>query len=144
VSLVLRTEDVRRIRRHGEESFPYECCGVLIGRPGPESRIVESIIAVENERGDSRHNRFLITPDTLLKAEKEARARGLDVLGFYHSHPGAPARPSEYDREHAWPAYSYVIVSVYEGESRDVTSWTLADDRTRFDAEEITTTMEVS
>jgi proteasome lid subunit RPN8/RPN11 len=143
LSLFLSQEDRDAIRSHGEESFPNECCGLLLGRIRDRSKTVVRILRLENERQDSRHNRFLITPETLLKADRDARFRGLDVVGFYHSHPNAPARPSEFDREHAWPTYSYIIVSVVDGVSRDITSWTLADDRGRFDPEEIVTALEV-
>jgi proteasome lid subunit RPN8/RPN11 len=74
-----------------------------------------------------------------LKVEKEARTRGLDVMGYYHSHPDHPAMPSNYDRDHAWPWYSYVIVSVQKGLAAEVNSWVLAEDRTRFEREEIET-----
>ena len=143
MSLHLRSEDVKRIREHGEATFPHECCGLLLGRLLPAGKTVERIEALRNEREESRHNRFLIAPETLLKAERAARAGGLDIVGFYHSHPDHPARPSECDREHAWPTYSYVIVSVLAGAGDEVTSWTLAEDRSRFEAEEIVIALEV-
>ena len=86
-------------------------------------------LAAENERVDSRHNRYVISPQSLLAAQREARASGLDIVGYYHSHPDHPARPSEFDREHAWPGTSYVIVSVSEGKAVDCRSWRLRDDR---------------
>ena len=92
---------------------------------------------LDNHRDDSPRNRFLVFPEDVLRVEKAARQRNLDVLGWYHSHPDAPARPSEFDRQHAWPWYSYVIVSVEAGEPRRMASWRLTDDRERFDAEEI-------
>ena len=98
---------------------------------------MERIVPADNERDDSRHNRYLINPETLLAAHKQARALGLDVVGYYHSHPDHPARPSEFDREHAWPGVSYLIVSVEKGNVADIRSWRLADDREKFDEEEI-------
>jgi proteasome lid subunit RPN8/RPN11 len=137
--LLLRPSDLEIIRRHGEEAFPHECCGLLLGHvePGNRAKVVTSVERLLNEHEDSRHNRFLITPETFLAADRSARRRGLDILGFYHSHPNAPAVPSEFDREHAWPFYSYIIVSVVDGAARELDSWRLSEDRTRFDAEPV-------
>jgi proteasome lid subunit RPN8/RPN11 len=90
-----------------------------------------------NSREDSRRNRYLISPRELLAADRDAQKRGLDILGIYHSHPDHPARPSEYDREHALPWYSYIIVSVNRGVAGDLASWNLRDDRSAFDREEL-------
>jgi proteasome lid subunit RPN8/RPN11 len=135
--VVLSARDLEAIGRHGEASYPEECCGFLVGRAGAEGTVVERLIPVENAREDSRHNRFLIHPETVLAAHKEARAAGLDVVGYYHSHPDHPARPSEFDREHAWPGLSYVIVSVQGGRAAEARSWRLSDDRERFEEETI-------
>jgi proteasome lid subunit RPN8/RPN11 len=102
-----------------------------IGEAG--DRRVTAIIGVENAREDGeRYHRFVIEPEDFMRAEAEARRMGLDVLGFYHSHPDHPAEPSDYDREHAMPFYSYVIVSVEEGTASELTSWELAADRSEF------------
>jgi proteasome lid subunit RPN8/RPN11 len=132
-------DDLARIHTHGELAYPEECCGVLIGRDGRDGQpaSVERVLAAENERVDSRHNRYVISPQSLLKAQRDARAAGLDVVGYYHSHPDHPARPSEFDREHAWPGTSYVIVSVRQGKAVDCRSWRLRDDRTAFEEETI-------
>lgn len=143
MSLQIGPADLERIRRHGEGTFPHECCGLLLGHWSAERRQVVRLQALDNEREDSRHNRFLITPETILRADRAARAEGLDVIGFYHSHPDAPARPSDYDREHAWPSYSYVIVSIQKGQAAELTSWTLAEERTHFNPETIVSTTEV-
>lgn len=135
--LVITPRHLQTISRHAAVSYPEECCGVLIGHSGAESTVVERILSVGNERGDSRHNRYLISPETILAAHKEARAKGLDVVGYYHSHPDHPARPSEFDREHAWPGLSYLIVSVEKGRVVDTRSWRLTDDRGQFDEEAI-------
>ena len=92
---------------------------------------------MENTQENSPRNRYLIHPETMLEAEKDARGRGVDIVGIYHSHPDHPARPSEFDREHAFPWYSYIVVSVHGGSRRDLTSWTLREDRSGFDAEEM-------
>jgi proteasome lid subunit RPN8/RPN11 len=133
--LVIQPSDLEAIGRHGEATFPEECCGFLIGRAQGETTVVERLLAVENERADSRHNRYVIEPETVLKAHKEARAADADIVGYYHSHPDHPSRPSDFDREHAWPGLSYLIVSVMKGRVADARSWRLADDRERFEEE---------
>jgi len=135
----IAASDLTRIHAHGEQAYPEECCGVLIGRDAKEGEpaTVVRVIAAENERVDSRHNRYVISPQSLLRAQRDARAAGLDVVGYYHSHPDHPARPSEFDREHAWPGTSYVIVSVREGKAVDCRSWRLRDDRAAFEEEAI-------
>jgi proteasome lid subunit RPN8/RPN11 len=90
-----------------------------------------------NRRDDSPRNRFEVTPGDVLLAEKMAREKKIDLIGWYHSHPNAPARPSEFDREHAWPWYSYIIVGIRDGEPKEMTSWRLHDDRAAYDAETI-------
>ncbi len=153
MSLKLVVEHLDSIRAHGARDYPNECCGILFGRPDGGDKEVTEVVPLPNLRHDpkraqellpleqpgreSERNRFLIDPMEQLKAEKEARHRGLDVLGYYHSHPDHPARPSEYDRAHAWPWYSYVIVSVERGEAKALTSWVLSEDRSRFDEEPI-------
>lgn len=135
--LNLNQDLTERIRAHAAQSYPYECCGALLGAETDGGRAVRDLVMLDNQRDDSPRNRFLVRPEDVLRVENAARERGLDVLGWYHSHPDAPARPSEFDREHAWPWYSYVIVSVEAGEPRRMASWRLTDDRERFDAEAI-------
>src|SRR5262245_7592604 len=135
--LVISADHLHTAGQHAATSYPDECCGVLIGRSLDDSTVVEHLLSVDNERNESRHNRYLINPETVLAAHKEARALGLDVVGYYHSHPDHPARPSEFDREHAWPGISYLIVSVAKGSVADARSWRLADDRETFAEEEI-------
>ena len=135
--LVISGRHLQTVTRHATMSYPDECCGVLIGSASGDVTIVERVLSVGNERQDSRHNRYLISPETVLAAHKEARALGLDVVGYYHSHPDHPAQPSEFDREHAWPGVSYLIVSVRKRQVVDARSWRLADDRERFDEEAI-------
>ncbi len=128
---------LRKIREHGRRDYPYECCGLLMGRADGEIRSVTALSPIRNARDDSRHNRYLIAPEDMLRAEKEARSKGLDIVGTYHSHPDHPAKPSEFDRDQAFPWYSYIIVSVIQGTPGDLASWSLRDDRTAFDQEEI-------
>lgn len=127
------------IHRHAEADYPAECCGILLGHADAASKDIVDVAPIANLRRDparaqdvipledpgreSERNRFLIDPKEQLRVEKDARARGLTVVGYYHSHPDHPARPSGYDRDHAWPWYSYVIVSVEAGSARDTQSW---------------------
>ena len=153
MSLKLDSRQLDEIRRHGARDYPNECCGILLGKAEDNAKQVLEVVPLANLRHDpkraqellpleepgreSERNRFLIDPLEQLRVEKDARARGLDVVGYYHSHPDHPARPSAYDRDHAWPWYSYVIVSVERGEAKLLTSWVLAEDRSRLDPEEI-------
>lgn len=133
-------EDIaRRIRAHGVETYPHECCGAILGRDEDGSREVAELLPLANRRDDSPRNRFEVTPDDVRLAEKTAREKKLELIGWYHSHPDAPARPSDYDRNHAWPWYSYVIVSIQKGVPVDMTSWRLHDDREAYDPEAIET-----
>ena len=126
-----------RIRTHGAETYPHECCGALLGRDVDGGREVTELLPLVNRRGDAPRNRFVVTPDDVRRAEAVARERGVGVVGWYHSHPDHPARPSDFDREHAWPYYSYIILSVEQGEPRGLASWRLGDDRSRFFPEPI-------
>jgi len=139
MALRIDNEHLEMIKALGEESFPNECCGFLLGKVDSEGeKVIGSAIPAANEReSEEQYHRFLISPNAYLKAERYAREHSLEILGFFHSHPNAEARPSEYDREHAWPWYSYLIVSVKEGVAEDLTSWRMDDDRSRFSQEEI-------
>ena len=138
-SLVLKvsTDLVGRIHAHAVETYPYECCGALLGRDEVSFREVRELLPLANRRDDTPRNRFEVTPADVLLAEKTAREKRLDLIGWYHSHPDHPARPSEYDREHAWPWYSYIIVSVNQRRPGDTTSWRLCEDRSGYDQEAI-------
>jgi proteasome lid subunit RPN8/RPN11 len=128
---------LERIKAHGRQAYPEECCGVLLGDINGDEKNVRHAIEIRNERQDQRERRFLITPEAYQHAEKEGRSRGLEILGFYHSHPDHPARPSRYDLEHAWVWFSYLILRVEGGEPREYTSWRLRGDRLVFDEEEV-------
>lgn len=130
-----RTQELG-IRRAAEEAYPNECCGFLIGAVANGVRTVTRIQESANERADSLRNRFLIGPREMLRTERELQ-EGESVLGFFHSHPDAPARPSEYDRSHAWPWYSYLIVAVRQGRSEELTNWRLQEDRSGFTLEQM-------
>jgi proteasome lid subunit RPN8/RPN11 len=128
----------RRIESEGAAAYPNECCGILVGRDVGGRRMVERLVPGRNAfEADEQYHRFSIDPRQQMKAEREAEAEGKVVLGFYHSHPDHPARPSEYDREHAWPFYSYVIVAVANGAPADMTSWVLDSQTNQFLAQTI-------
>jgi proteasome lid subunit RPN8/RPN11 len=131
--LALMTAVNLAIRAHGRETFPHECCGAMLGRDG----VVQHAHALPNTTEEGPRRRFLVRPDDYRVAEKQARDAGLELLGFYHSHPDHPARPSQYDLDHAWPSFSYVIVSVMSGEDQLLTSWRLKADRSAFDEESV-------
>jgi len=131
--VVVAAELMERMRRHGEQTYPHECCGFLLGRAEDGLQTIEEVRGQENERTESRENRFVISPEQFRAAEKRARERGLLLVGIYHSHPDSPARPSEYDRDHAWPWFSYIIVSVKGGKADDAYAWQLRDDRSGFE-----------
>src|SRR5260370_14268269 len=139
-----------KIRGHGAETYRNECCGALLGRDSSTAiehdgetgalapaREILQLFPLVNRREDSPRNRFAVTTDDVRAAEKAAHEQSLEVVGWYHSHPDHPARPSEYDRDHAWPWYSYIIVSVQNGAPQDMTSWRLNDDRAEFSPEGI-------
>ena len=147
-SLRISAEIAQQIRNHGAETYPHECCGALLGRDAVDGaasaggvqlplREVVALYPLINRRDDSPRNRFAVTPEDVRDAEKSAQEKKLDIVGWYHSHPDHPAKPSQYDREHAWPWYSYVIVSVANGKPAEMTSWRLSDDRSDYACEEI-------
>jgi proteasome lid subunit RPN8/RPN11 len=140
------------IRRHGEATYPHECCGAMVGRDGR----VTDVVALPNTTEEGPRRRFLVRPSDYREAERRASELGAELLGFYHSHPDHPARPSQYDLDHAWPTFAYVIVAVAgdpslasrstdlsrqsaegaaaEGaKAGDMTVWFLKDDRSSFE-----------
>ncbi|MGO9244210.1 MAG: Mov34/MPN/PAD-1 family protein [Verrucomicrobiia bacterium] len=131
---------LHQIHEHLESGYPNEACGVMLGKRG----VITEIVSADNERtdlpasgGESARNRYLIDPLAYRKIEREADKRGMDVLGIYHSHPDVAARPSQFDLDHAWPNFSYLIVSVVKGKAVESNSWRLRDDRSAFDQEAV-------
>jgi proteasome lid subunit RPN8/RPN11 len=133
--IVLGPGVLAAVRRHGEADYPEESCGVLLGTVSGDRRRVTEASPLPNARREERRRRFLVTPEDYRAAERDADARGLALVGFYHSHPDHPARPSAYDLEHALPWHSYVVLAVAAGEAGDCTSWVLAPDRSAFQPE---------
>ena len=126
------------IRQAVRNGYPEEVCGVLLGSEAAEGgRVIVRAVPVDNAREEERSRRYLIPADRLREIESSARRDGLDVVGFYHSHPDHPALPSSYDRDHAWPWYTYLIVSVSAANGTVARAWKLAEDRTALHEEEI-------
>ena len=151
-NLLVSSATETAIRQHGEATYPHECCGAMVGRDGR----VTDVVALPNTTEEGPRRRFLVRPSDYREAERKASELGAELLGFYHSHPDHPARPSQYDLDHAWPTFAYVIVAVAgdpslarrsadlsrhsaagataEGaKAGDMTVWFLKDDRSSFE-----------
>ncbi len=139
--LKINQSDYETMRRHGEETYPHECCGVLLGIVDGDGRAVRAVERAGNTRLDSLHNRYNIDPGELVRIQRQARERGLDIIGFYHSHPDHPAKwsPTDFAEAH-WIGCSYVITSVDKGKAQVTNSFallgTLEEDK-RFENEQI-------
>jgi proteasome lid subunit RPN8/RPN11 len=129
-----------QMRTMGEGAYPNEGCGILLGGFGDEIEVSEVrlgtnlragadlreyIPAEKDDRQHSARDRYVLDPKEILQAEKDARDRGIDVVGFWHTHPDHPAQPSQYDAEHAWPEYVYVIMAIHAGQQVDVNAFVL-------------------
>lgn len=145
MKLILPREWEQRIRAHGERAYPHECCGILAGKGEGDTRRVFEVHPLANlreqegaekiiqtQKGESAANRYLIDPREQMRVERHLEQRGLALIGFYHSHPDVAPRPSQYDFDHAWPFYFYLIVSVRGGKSAGLQAWLLRDDRSAF------------
>ena len=140
--LQIQFSDYAALREHGEQTYPHECCGILLGRAEASgTNQVRRVVRAGNTRTDSAHNRYHIAPGELLAAQREGRSSGLDIVGFYHSHPDHPAEPSRTDFDEAhWLGCSYVITAVERGRAVLTNSFRLAgtaEDDKRFSAEPV-------
>ena len=133
----LKKGDLESIKQIAQDTYPHECCGIMVGLVEGDIKSVSELIPAVNERTDSPANRYRITSDFVQKIEARLRNTDSSIVGFFHSHPDVPARPSAYDQEHAWPWYSYLIVSVMKGQAGEVLNWKLKNDRSAFDPEDI-------
>jgi proteasome lid subunit RPN8/RPN11 len=127
---------LEEIRSHGRETYPEECCGGLLGRRGEPAR-VSHVERIDNVRDAERGRRYEVSAKDYLRHERLAGEQGVELLGFYHSHPDHPAVPSAYDREHAFPFFHYLVCAVASGLPGEVTAWVLSEDRGEFDPEPI-------
>jgi proteasome lid subunit RPN8/RPN11 len=123
------------IYAHGEESYNEECCGALFGFNKDYGKDIKEIMKFKNEKDENRQNRYLISPEEYLIAEKAAKEKNLELIGFYHSHPDHPAVPSKFDTDHAFPWFIYIIVSVQNGKAADLRGWVLEENREKFNEE---------
>jgi proteasome lid subunit RPN8/RPN11 len=127
MSLILSQSLYDQLRAHGEETYPNECCGILLGKAAADAIRVASLVRAGNTRTDSAHNRYHIAPQELIAAQREARQRGLDIVGFYHSHPDHPAQWSQTDFAEAhWFGCSYVITAIEHGHAKLTNSFLLS------------------
>ena len=138
MTLVLPEELITRIHQHGEQVYPEEGAGLLLGETKNGERQVHELLTLVNVREEgAKRNRYQLSPEDYLKGEEKADSMGLEVLGVFHSHPDHPNRPSEFDRQWAWPNFSYLITNVVQGVAVESRSWRLDEDRSKFSEEEI-------
>jgi proteasome lid subunit RPN8/RPN11 len=139
--LTIKNADYDQLRRHGEETYPFECCGVLLGQFTGQDRVVQEVIRCGNTRADRPQDRYHIDPKELIRIQRQATARDRDIVGFYHSHPDHPARWSQTDLAEAhWMGCSYVITSVERGQAHDTNAFVLhgdTEENKRLETEEI-------
>jgi proteasome lid subunit RPN8/RPN11 len=121
-----------KIQNNGEKAYPEEGAGFLMGQDGEPRRVLNILSLLNARESEARHNRFILTPQDYLAAEKKADQLKLTLLGVFHSHPDHPNQPSEYDREWAQPFFSYVITNVQAGKAISSRSWRLLEDRSAF------------
>ncbi len=129
----LNQKHLDEITAHAESDYPHECGGLLLGHLDGEKKTVVETLSMQNTAAEeTRHDRVLIDPRDLMFADRKARKKGLDVIGYYHSHPDDEAVPSQFDLDHALPVWSYIIVSVRDKKAVDWTSWEMLSDRSKF------------
>jgi len=138
----LTNKIIDQFNKHGESDYPHECCGFILGNFLDKESIGIEYFPASNTKTENRERRFLIDPMAYQKAEDEADKRGLSIISIVHSHPDHPDKPSEFDREHAWPGFSYIIISVQNGKAVSYRSWQLNADRKFFIEENIKITKE--
>ncbi len=135
--IALTREHLDAIKAHAESDYPHECGGLLLGDldlDGNKS-VVETLPMENTAEVETRHDRVLIDPRALMLADRNAREKGLDIVGYYHSHPDDEAVPSQFDLDHAMPVWSYIIVSVRDQKAVDWNSWEMENDRSKFNKE---------
>jgi len=136
VIVYMTADQLQFILNHARSAYPEECCGFLLGMDS-DGRRVQRALSASNTNQGSRGSRFNIDPMELVRADDEARRSNLDFIGIYHSHPDPPAQPSKVDLENAWPRYTYLVVSVQNGEPKDFAAWIPSEDRSTFHLDDI-------
>ena len=129
--LILSHAHHAQIIAHAQSGYPDEVCGFLLGQINGEAKTVQTVLPLVNHAGD-KNNRFVLSPNDVYQVDKTARRLGQSIVGVFHSHPDAPAQPSEIDRAAAWSDYSYLIVSVSNGQVVQTVSWVLRDENGPF------------
>ena len=137
MAIQLTQKIVQQFQLHGEKDYPHECCGFILGQWTNNGTEALEYVPAENIKDENRERRFLIAPNAYQQVEDEADKKGLAVISIVHSHPDHPDEPSEFDRVHAWPGFSYIIISVAEGVATQFRSWRLEADRSSFIEEKI-------
>ena len=137
MAIQLTQKIVQQFQLHGEKDYPHECCGFILGQWTNNGTEALEYVPAENTKDENRERRFLIAPNAYQQVEDEADKKGLAVISIVHSHPDHPDEPSEFDRVHAWPGFSYIIISVAEGVATQFHSWRLEADRSSFIEEKI-------
>jgi proteasome lid subunit RPN8/RPN11 len=133
--LQISKDVLRRIYAHMEETYPHECCGLIIGTMKGKLRVAETSRRCGNLNTERAVDRYELDPQDMLAVQKEFQDGPLDIIGIYHSHPDHPSRPSQFDTDHAWPGWSYMIASVVHGKVTGAQSWELNESERRFDEE---------
>jgi proteasome lid subunit RPN8/RPN11 len=128
--------NILAIENQVKKSYPFECCGLLIGTNTSEKKVVE-VFPLHNKNTERTHDRYEIDGREFDKADRESSKKGLQIVGIYHSHPDHPSRPSAYDTDHAWAGYSYMIIAIEKGEKIDIRSWVFHEEEKQFHEEEI-------
>jgi proteasome lid subunit RPN8/RPN11 len=129
--VLMSSDQLEAIKKHAKSTYPEECCGFLLGVDSA-LRTIHRALSAANANSQSRRNRYNIDPMDFVRADEEARRSNLTLVGIYHSHPDAPAKPSQFDLEHAWPWYTYLVLSVMNGVPNGVSAWVLSEDRSNF------------
>ena len=135
--IVLTEDIINNFLKHGEKDYPFECCGFILGHFIDDKSVGTEYIATPNTKEENKERRFLIDPMVYQDAEDQADKKGISIISIVHSHPDHPDRPSDFDKNHAWPGFSYIIMSVKKGISVSYRSWKLNQDRTKFIKEKI-------
>ncbi len=128
---------IGKISNHAIDEFPHECCGFLIGKFNDEQADADEYVSAKNTVEENKERRFIIDPVEYMQVESRADAQNMSLIGIVHSHPNSPAVPSEFDRNHAFSGFSYIIISVMENDVKEIRSWRLTEDREKFIEEHI-------